>query len=94
MRTVMRQPHQQPDTLPSSRPATPPQPDGLLRLQRFAGNRAVTALLSAGRPASTLAVQRCGSTPADSCACHGNDTGGSATPMAQPYTGPETSDPV
>lgn len=56
-----------------------PSPPGLersvlLRLQRDAGNRATAALVQAWRegvPARRPAVQRCGSTPADQCGCHG-----------------------
>jgi hypothetical protein len=52
-------------------------PARLLLLQRAVGNRATRQLL----------VQRCGSTPADQCGCHGGDHGPSAAPPAA--AGPE-----
>jgi hypothetical protein len=47
-------------------------PARLLLLQRAVGNRATRQLL----------VQRCGSTPADQCGCHGDGHGATAPPAA------------
>lgn len=60
----------------TERRATPPRQAYALRLQRLAGNRAVSAMLRSSLP-STAAVQRCGAIPADVCPCHddeGKDT--------------------
>jgi hypothetical protein len=59
--------------------------DTLLELQRAAGNRAVTALLSS-RPAP--AAQRCGPVAPEACPCHDRDEAADrAAPVAQPATG-------
>ncbi|MFD5243650.1 OmpA family protein [Amycolatopsis sp. NPDC058340] len=48
-------------------------PASLLRLQRAAGNAAVAGGVAALAVDPAASVQRCGSTPADECPCHGED---------------------
>lgn len=54
--------------------SAPPIYSGMLRMQRFAGNRAVTAVLANPYTAPIPVIQRCGSVPSEVCPCHDKDT--------------------
>lgn len=58
-------------------------PARLLMLQRAVGNRATRQLF----------VQRCGSTPADRCGCHGDDHGTASAPATAAAAEPEHAEP-